>query len=73
MLHEIDDLRRERQRVEARPSPAEAPPVLSVCEAATSVDPRDYIRWLLHTAGAEEVSGPSLADASEWVREVPGR
>ncbi|MEU8679938.1 hypothetical protein [Streptomyces sp. NPDC048611] len=191
MLHEIDDLRRERQRVEARPSPEEAPPVLAVFAVATSADPRDYIRrvrsvlsaaldlavsesfadedlptagipawfaavsgapggripefsrhgrdryrtavngkpwdlqwwlfefapdnefrgwawwdvtqtdvpqaaeerrvrvwvdswgesffacdefrWLLHTAGADEVSGPSLADASEWVREVPGR
>lgn len=30
----------------------------------------DELRWLLYTAGAEEVAGPFLADTSEWEREV---
>ncbi|WP_411143238.1 hypothetical protein [Streptomyces sp. x-80] len=184
MLHEIDDLRQERQRVDVRPSADGVPPVLAVFDAVLSVDPQEYIRrvrdvmsaaldvaitasfddedlpiegipqwfsgvsgadganiadfarrgkecyheafgekswdlqwwlfefdpenefrgwawwditkvgdrkirvwtdswgesffacnelrWLLHTAGAEKVSGPSLADASEWVLEIAG-
>ncbi|MFF4603963.1 hypothetical protein ACFY12_14675 [Streptomyces sp. NPDC001339] len=184
MLHEIDDLRQERNRVDVRPPTGEVPPVLAVFDAVLSVDSREYIRrvrdvmsvaldlavtesfddedlptegipqwfsevssasggeitefarrgkeryheefgekpwdlqwwlfefdpesetrgwawwdvtqvddrkvriwtdswgesffacnelrWLLHTAGADEVSGPFLTDASEWVREVAG-
>ncbi|MFI1303580.1 hypothetical protein [Streptomyces sioyaensis] len=184
MLHEIDDLRQERRRVDARPPVDGVPPVLAVFDAVLSVDPQEYIRrvrgvmsaaldlavtesfddedlptegipqwfsevsgaggvnaadfarrgkeryhevfgekswdlqwwlfefdpdnefrgwawwditqvgdrkirvwtdswgesffacnelrWLLHTAGAEEVSGPSLADGSEWVQEIVG-
>ncbi|RXS85345.1 hypothetical protein EST92_08400 [Streptomyces sp. TM32] len=44
MLHEIDDLRQERQRVEARPSTEGAPPVLTVFDVVAAVDPQDYIR-----------------------------
>lgn len=33
----------------------------------------DELRWLLYTAGAEEVSGPFLAGTSEWEREITGR
>jgi hypothetical protein len=31
----------------------------------------DDLRWLLFTAGAEQVSGPRVAKAAEWARETP--
>ncbi|MFB7630580.1 hypothetical protein ACFC0M_06485 [Streptomyces sp. NPDC056149] len=52
MLHEIDDLRQERQRTEARPSPQGAPPVLTVFDVTPAVDPQDYIHRVRATLSA---------------------
>jgi hypothetical protein len=44
MLHEINDLRHERQRVEVRPSTEGVPPVLTVFDVVPAVESQDYIR-----------------------------